>query len=307
MWPFRQQNGILAARQPSSASNRRRVFHMKSDLAIASLIRSRMTELGLSRGELAKRLGYKNLPKGIRRMDVLCDGDVGETKQFLDVLPQALETSAETVKRALDQTVREIELAEKQEAEARDKIWRENFCPHAIILTERSVPSPIFVAAMIGVEKLLRIDLDATQGPVSFVRQVLDRLPEGVPAFGKPIGFVINYSPDKAVRFDPTGNRSQFWIRPSVPGPPFSALGGVWSLPRRWGWFSVNRLEPRADHSCAWAMVRKKRRKRAPSGVSLDPERALSGRVLERTSRQILLPALKLQPAHWGADFCTHL
>src|SRR3984893_15492369 len=33
-----------------------------------------------------------------------------------------------------------------------------------------------------GVEKLLRIDLDATQGLVSFVRQVLDRLPEGVPA-----------------------------------------------------------------------------------------------------------------------------
>jgi hypothetical protein len=105
----------------------------------------------------------------------------------------------------VEQTVRELELAEKQEAEARDKIWRENFRPHAIILTERTVPSPIFVAAIIGVEKLLRIDLDATQGPVSFVKQVLDRLPEGVPAFGKPIGFVINYSPDKAVKFDPNG------------------------------------------------------------------------------------------------------
>ena len=164
-----------------------------------------MTELGLSRGEFAKRLGYKNIPKAIRRIDSLCEGDIEGTKQFLDVLPQALETSAETVKRALDQTVRKIELAEKQEAEARDKIWRENFCPHAIILTEHTVPSPIFVAAIIGVEKLLRIDLDATQGPVSFVRQVLDRLPEGVPAFGKAIGFVINYSPDKAVRFDRNG------------------------------------------------------------------------------------------------------
>jgi hypothetical protein len=178
---------------------------MKSDLAIAALIRSRMIELGLSRGELAKRLGYKNIAKGIRRIDVLCDGDLEGTKHFLDVLPQALETSPETVKLALEQTVRELELAEKQEAEAHDKIWRENFCPHGIILTERTVPSPIFVAAMIGVEKLLRIDLDAIQGPVSYVRQVLDRLPEGVPAFGKPIGFVINYSPDKAVRFDRNG------------------------------------------------------------------------------------------------------
>jgi hypothetical protein len=131
--------------------------------------------------------------------------DIEGTKQFLDTLPQALETSAETVQLALDQTVREIELAEKQEAEARDKIWRENFCPHAIILTEQTVPSPIFVAAIIGVEKLLRMDLDPTQGPVSFVQQVLDRLPERVPAFGKAIGFVINYSPDKAVRFDRNG------------------------------------------------------------------------------------------------------
>jgi hypothetical protein len=123
----------------------------------------------------------------------------------LVVLPQALETSVEIVKLALDQTVREVELAEKQEVEARDKIWRENFCPHAIILTEQAVPSPIFVAAIISVEKLLRIDLDPTQGPVSYVRQALERLPEGVVAFRKSVGFVINYSPDQAVRFDPNG------------------------------------------------------------------------------------------------------
>ena len=104
---------------------------MKSNLAIATLIRSRMTELGLSRGEFAKRLGYKNLAKGMRRIDALCDGDIEGTKQFLDALPQALDTSAETVQFALDQTVREIELAEQKEAEARDKIWRENFCPHS--------------------------------------------------------------------------------------------------------------------------------------------------------------------------------
>ena len=121
---------------------------MKSDLAIAALIRSRLTELGLSRGEFAKRLGYKNIAKGIRRIDDLCEGNIEGTKQFMEVLPQALETSAEIVTLALDQMVREIELAEQQKAEARDKIWRENFRPHAIILTQRTVPSPIFVAAI---------------------------------------------------------------------------------------------------------------------------------------------------------------
>jgi hypothetical protein len=199
---------------------------MKNDLAIATLIRSRLTELGLSRGEFAKRLGYRNIAKGIRRIDALCDGDLEGTKQFLDALPQALETSSDTVKLALEQTVRELELAEKQEAEASDKLWRENFRPHAIILTEHTVPSPIFVAAIIGVEKLLRIDLDATQGPVSFVRQVLDRLPERVPAFGKPIGFVINYSPDKAVRFDPNGQPIAMLDKAVRPGTAALRLGG---------------------------------------------------------------------------------
>jgi len=52
---------------------------------------------------------------GGRRIDALCEGDFEGTKQFLEALPQALELSAETVKRALDQTIREIELAEKRE------------------------------------------------------------------------------------------------------------------------------------------------------------------------------------------------
>ncbi|MGO9235370.1 MAG: hypothetical protein ACLP4V_15355 [Methylocella sp.] len=94
------------------------------------------------------------------------------------------------MKLALDQTVREIEFAEKQEAEVREKIWRENYRPHAIILTERTVPRPMFVAAIIGVEKLFRIDLDPTQAPVSFVRQALDPLPEGVIGLGNTVGLM---------------------------------------------------------------------------------------------------------------------
>jgi hypothetical protein len=46
------------------------------------------------------------------------------------------------VKLALEQTVPEIELAKEQEAEARDKIWRKNFCPRAIILTPSGTYQP---------------------------------------------------------------------------------------------------------------------------------------------------------------------
>ena len=81
------------------------------------------------------------------------------------------------------------------------------------------------MAAIVGVENLFRIDLDPTQGPVSFVRQTLDRLPQRVPAFGKPIGFVINYSPDKAVRFDLNGQPIAMLDKAVRPGPQFR-LGG---------------------------------------------------------------------------------
>ena len=37
--------------------------------------------------------------------------------------------------------------------------WRDNFQPHAVILTERTRREPIFVAATIGSARLLRIDL----------------------------------------------------------------------------------------------------------------------------------------------------
>ncbi len=52
------------------------------------------------------------------------------------------------------------------------------FQPHAIIATDRSVPSPIFVAALIGVEKILRIDFDTSLPEETYVHQALAKLPE---------------------------------------------------------------------------------------------------------------------------------
>lgn len=84
--------------------------------------------------------------------------------------------------------------------------WGIAFRPHAIIATDRSVPSPIFVAALIGVEKILRIDLDTSLPEETFVHQALAKVPDQTAAFGRPIGVTINYSPDRAVRYDLNGN-----------------------------------------------------------------------------------------------------
>jgi hypothetical protein len=51
------------------------------------------------------------------------------------------------------------------------------FQPHAVILTERSVRQPIFVAAIIGVERLLRVDFDLDGERKSYVKKIFGRRP----------------------------------------------------------------------------------------------------------------------------------
>jgi hypothetical protein len=39
----------------------------------------------------------------------------------------------------------------------------------------------------------------------TFIRQVLRKVPDGIPGFGRPVGVVVNYSPDRAIKFDFSG------------------------------------------------------------------------------------------------------
>ena len=58
------------------------------------------------------------------------------------------------------------------------------------------------------------MNFDLKQGPATYVTQALDGVREKlarwksdqIPTFGRPVGVIINYSPDRAVRFDLDGN-----------------------------------------------------------------------------------------------------
>jgi hypothetical protein len=57
------------------------------------------------------------------------------------------------------------------------------------------------------------MDLDPVLDPATYVTQAMDGLKQRmtrwkgmIPAFGRPVGFVINFTPDRAVRFDLEGN-----------------------------------------------------------------------------------------------------
>lgn len=201
-------------------------------LAITRLIEARCAALGLGRGELARRTGYRNPAKALQRLDALLAGDFAKSRDLLRSLPAALGVSPEEVAAALDSSRRQIAAAEAAEQQARDAAWRATFTPHAVILTAETFPRPFFMAAIVGVERLLRIDFATHSAPVTYVRQALDRLwrhrpqPPGVMCFGAATGFVVNYTPDRAIRFDLDGNPLEALPRACRPGEAQLLLGG---------------------------------------------------------------------------------
>lgn len=150
---------------------------------------------GMSRTELIKRAGYNNVAKGLRRFDSLMAGDESNDLEFVQKIANALELNAD-----------ELELALQARVDFQDRRNRESFEPHAIVRTERTMPSQIFVAALMGVHRMMRVEFQDTSLPLSFVDEILDKLPTMVPTFGRVIGFAINFSPDYAVEFDLNGS-----------------------------------------------------------------------------------------------------
>jgi hypothetical protein len=198
---------------------------------ITELIEARFRELNLDAMSLGLRLAYKNPAKAAGRVHAICAGHLNSRKSqaALARLPAALDLPAPIVQQAILDTrvaiAEEQRLArekEKAAREARDAEWRRTFKPHAVLLTERRVPSQItFCALTGGVAPRLIIPFDVSKPSVSFVAQavtgVRDKAPIGINGrrcvmfFGEPTGFVVNYSPDLALRCDLDGNAVQ-WL-----------------------------------------------------------------------------------------------
>jgi hypothetical protein len=208
--------------------------NQKTPLAIVELITRRCEELGLRPSHLVNRCGYKNVSRGLRRLQKLHEGDLKGASGLIPGLPTALELSPDVVKHAVEESKRQVWEAEKAAKEAEEAAWRAAFKPHAIILTEQRSPEPIFVAAFIGVDRLLRVDFDLTKKPVSFTDQALQGVREklarwksqSLPAFGRPTGVIVNYSPDRAVQFDLEGKPHQVFDRAYQPGKASLSIKG---------------------------------------------------------------------------------
>ena len=203
---------------------------------LSDLIQSRVTVLGLDQEGLACRLGYGNPIKAAGRVHALCYGHLTSRKSqnALKRLPQTLEVPPEVVQRAVAATEqlfadeKRQQQEERHSAEAkREAEWRAHFRAHTVIQTERTVPSQITICGLTGgAERWLVIPLGTSKPPITFVQQTLEHLPTHVPFFGRPVGFVVNYSPDQAVRYDLTGTPVEVLSKAYRVGTILVALAG---------------------------------------------------------------------------------
>jgi hypothetical protein len=220
---------------------------MTTHTPLAVLIEARMQQLALDRAALGLRLGYQNPAKAAGRVDALCNGHITSEKSrtALHRLPTAIEVPAEVVEIAVEATTSFLAELKWQEDEKlriarenEDAAWRATFIPHAIILGERKIPTSITMYAISGgSDRNLTIELDLSEPSSTFVQQALAALPSKlhlgkdgrltVPFFGYALGFIINYSPDQAVRYDLKGNAVENLSKAFRPGrASFSLKGG---------------------------------------------------------------------------------
>ena len=199
-------------------------------LPIAEFVEHRRRDIGLGKADLVRRCGYKNLSKGLRRLDALYAGEFegAAPAAIICRLAEALEVDQETIDAVVSTTREIIHARMRAVAAAREAAWRATFEPHAYLVTERATPTKITICALTGgPDRWLRIALDSARPPLTFAEQALAAARRKAPTlfYGAITGAIVNYSPDRAVRFDLEGNPVRVYDQAYSPGAISVSLG----------------------------------------------------------------------------------
>ena len=144
-------------------------------LPIATLILERSAALKLRRSDLVRRAGYKNVTKGLRRLDELCAGELKAAASLMPGLAAALELPPELVAEAIRQSERQIAEAERIAEQHEEAAWRAKFQPCVYLVGSSERPSSISMFGLSGgADRWLRIPLDISRQPVTFAAQALE-------------------------------------------------------------------------------------------------------------------------------------
>jgi len=195
--------------------------------SLVELIPQRLKELAIKRGELARRMGYADIAKGCRRMDQACRGNVNVAEKLREALVRGLEVDVKVVDEAIEGTRAEVIAAE-------DKAYRESFKPHAFLLTKERRPFSITIYAISGGALHRMFYFEEGSRPETYLAQARAGLPDMVPFFGSLVGYVINYTPDYAEKFDKEGRLIRKLDREYRVGESGLIIGGKYISESTW-------------------------------------------------------------------------
>jgi hypothetical protein len=120
---------------------------------IGRFILDRVRALGLSRTELVRRLGYRRIGNGHKALaELLTTGTV--PPQIAKHLADALQVDAALVAAVMAATAQQQRDEASRRALSREDAYRTAFQPHLRCETERDVPEPLFVAALLTSARL---------------------------------------------------------------------------------------------------------------------------------------------------------
>ena len=156
--------------------------------------------LGTSRSDLVRRLGYRDISSGHKALsEVLLTGVVAP--HIAKHLANALEANDALVEAVVGATTCQKHDEARVRRVESERAYLASFRPHLQVQTERAVPSPIFVAALLTVARLRVIRLPDTA--LTANDEARDRIVKSiiighwrendgrVPAFGGITGYVL--------------------------------------------------------------------------------------------------------------------
>jgi hypothetical protein len=177
---------------------------------IGRFILDRARALGLSRTELVRRLGYRRIGNGHRALaELLTTGAVPPL--IAQHLADALQVDEAIVDAVTAATARQQQDEASQRTLARETAYRTTFRPHLRCETERAIPEPLFIAALLTSARLRLVSVCPETWQVSgderdrlLKRAIQEHFREHrghVPSFGAITGYTAVLMPGYLLDF----------------------------------------------------------------------------------------------------------
>lgn len=190
-----------------------------NEYPISRLLAHRANALGFTRGDLARRLGYRDIGNAHKALGAaLSTGAV--PAHMRKHLADALELDEALTDSVMEATSRQREDEWRTRLLAKERYHAVSFQPYLRTETARTVPEPIFIAAMVGTARLRHVELPPETWEVSaderdrLLKQAIQdhyRARNGrVAAFGAILSYTCvmlpGYLADFGFPFDTAGN-----------------------------------------------------------------------------------------------------